>query len=86
MTTFLIITIKAGIGIETIPKIQEVICWPEVYRMAAQQGVAAIAWDGVQRLMNEGVITKEQAPDRVTKLQWALSTDQTEKRYNKTPS
>ena len=83
MTTFLIITIKAGIGIETIPKIQEVICWPEVYRMAAQQGVAAIAWDGVQRLMNEGVITKEQAPDRVTKLQWALSTDQTEKRYNK---
>lgn len=57
--------------------------WAKVYRMAAQQGVAAIAWNGVQRLMNEGVITEEQAPDRVTKLQWALSTDQTEKRYNK---
>lgn len=57
--------------------------WTDVYRMAAQQGVAAIAWDGVQQLINKGVITKEQAPDRVTKLQWALSTEQTEKRYSK---
>ena len=57
--------------------------WTEVYRMAAQQGVAAVAWDGVQRFVNEGVIAKEQTPDRVAKLQWALSTEQTEKRYAK---
>lgn len=59
------------------------VSWAEVYRLSAAQGVAAIAWDGLQRLIAEGVISPEQAPDRATKLQWALSTERCEKRYRR---
>ena len=59
------------------------VAWHEVYRLSQAQGVAAIAWDGLQRLMSEGMVAKEYAIERQTKLQWALTTDNTEKRYNK---
>lgn len=57
--------------------------WPQVYRLSARQGVAAIAWDGLQRLASEGAISPEQAPDRATKLQWALAAERTKEQYLK---
>ena len=57
--------------------------YPALYRMAARQGVAAMAWDGLQRLISEGMISLEQLPDRATKLQWALATEQTAEKYEK---
>lgn len=57
--------------------------WPEVYRLAARQGVAAIAWDGVQRLINDGIIPPEKAPEKAVKLQWALSVERTEVQYRR---
>lgn len=57
--------------------------WPQLYKMAAEQGVAAIAWDGVQRLIREGVITEDMLPDKATKLRWALHVENTERQYDK---
>lgn len=57
--------------------------WPSVYRLAAEQGVLAIAWDGVQRLVEAGGFAPEQLPERALKLQWAFSVEQIEKRYRK---
>lgn len=79
----LINLLKSGLGCEISAQPKEPFDWPEVYRMAAEQGVAAIAWDGLQRLITNGIITNDQMPDKATKLKWALATEQTEKRYNK---
>lgn len=57
--------------------------WPSLYRLAAEQGVLAIAWDGLQRLVEAGGLATEQLPDRRLKLQWAFSAEQIEKRYCK---
>lgn len=57
--------------------------WPAVYRMAQEQGVLAMAWDGVQRLVEAGELTAEQLPERKFKLQWAFNVEQIEKRYRK---
>ena len=82
-TQLLIQTLRSGLGLPyrlsglTHPN------WAIIYRMATRQGVAAIAWDGIERLMREGAITAEQMPDKATKLQWALAAEQTEKRYKK---
>ncbi len=59
------------------------ICWSEVYKMAAEQGVAAIAWRGVQQLISEGAIPADKVPDRATKLRWALHAEQAAQRYRK---
>lgn len=57
--------------------------WHDVYRLAARQGVAAIAWDGVQRLINDGIIPPDKAPEKAVKLQWALSVERTEVQYRR---
>ena len=82
-TQLLIQTIRSGLGLPLMPIEASCTNWSNIYRMAAQQGVAAIAWDGVLRYLHEGLITSEQGPDKATKLQWALAVEQTEKRYSK---
>ena len=57
--------------------------WTALYRLAARQGVLAIAWDGVERLMREGGLAAEQQPPRALRLQWAINVEQIEKRYRK---
>lgn len=52
--------------------------WAEAYRMAAEQGVLAIAWDGVQRLGAD----HSTLPRRL-RLQWALNTERIECRYRR---
>ncbi len=59
------------------------VAWHEVYRLSQVQGVAAIAWDGLQRLMAEGLVGEGCTIERQTKLQWALAAENTAKRYNK---
>ena len=49
--------------------------WRELFRIAAQQGVLAIVYDVVAGL------PKEQQPPRSINLQWALSSEAIENRY-----
>lgn len=55
----------------------------DLYALAARQGVLALAWDGLQILEREGLITAEQMPQRNLKLQWAYNVEQIEARYEK---
>lgn len=55
--------------------------WPSVYRLATEQGVLAIAWDGYTRLLQEGQIPTEWQMPRMLKLQWAMNVDKIERRY-----
>ena len=49
--------------------------WCECYKLAVQQGVMALAWDGVSTL------PEERMPPRSLKLKWALVVERYEKRY-----
>lgn len=55
--------------------------WSAVYRLAASQGVLAIAWDGLQRLIGKGHLPADRQPDRALRLRWAYNVAQIEKRY-----
>lgn len=79
----IITLLQEGLNIPTNVKIRHAIDWAKLYQQASRQGVAAIAWDGLQRMIEDGAIEAEQLPDRATKLRWAMSVEQTEKRYAK---
>lgn len=49
--------------------------WKECYKLAASQGVMAVAWDGIQTLPNEAM------PPRSLKLTWGLAVQQYEQKY-----
>ena len=73
-----------------VGRYKESVAWPTIYQLAAEQGVLALAWDGLQSLIEQGAqdpsakgLTAEQLPDRKLKLQWAFSVEQIEKRYRK---
>ncbi len=55
--------------------------WREIYALCVRQGVVAIVYDGMMRLLNEGVLTAEAAPSRALRLQWALNVERIEQRY-----
>jgi hypothetical protein len=56
---------RVGLGGEATWKwVGEKIDWGEVIKLAAVQGVLAIAWDGLQKLIAEGRIPAEQQPSR----------------------
>lgn len=59
------------------------ISWSDICRLAARQGVLAIAWDGLTALHSEGVITTDRMPERAIKLQWALNVEKVEQRYKR---
>jgi hypothetical protein len=82
-TELLIQTLRSGLGLPYRLNDTAHPNWANVYRLAAQQGVAAIVWDGIEQYIRKGEIGAEQMPDRATKLQWALSVEQTESRYAK---
>ena len=52
-----------------------------LHSVAIKQGVVAIVWDEVMRAMAEGSIAPEQQPSKAVKLQWALATEQVERKY-----
>lgn len=49
--------------------------WKQCYRLAIEQGVMALAWDGVMRL------PKELHPSRSLKLTWAMAVERYEVKY-----
>lgn len=51
--------------------------WGDIYRIAVQHGVLAVAWDGVRQL------PKEVRPPQRLLLQWGVNVDSIEKRYRK---
>lgn len=55
--------------------------WAEVIKLAAVQGVLAIAWDGLQKLIAKGKIPAEQQPSRDQMLRWLANIDSIEKSY-----
>ena len=57
--------------------------WKAVYKMSARQGVLAIAWDGLQWLVDEGVIAPERQPDKPLMLQWLYNVQIIEERCRK---
>ena len=61
----------------------EAIDWPKLYRLASEQGVLAMVWDGLQRVVREEQIAEELLPPRSLKLQWAVNVEQIEQRYRR---
>lgn len=57
--------------------------WTQLFELSAKQGVLALTWDGVQRLITAGVIPATSTPDRTLKLRWALNVEQVEAKYQK---
>lgn len=55
--------------------------WQRIYSVAVRQGVAAVAWDGLERLLEAGAIRADGLPPRQVKLQWALHARQTEESF-----
>lgn len=51
--------------------------------MASKHGVAAIVWDGLQRLTAEGEIPADRLPDRTLKIEWAYNVDRISGTYAK---
>ncbi len=84
-TQTLILLLRTALCPEQRPLhgIDSPVMWNEVYRLSQAQGVAAIAWDGLQRLTSEGLIAQGCDIERHVKLQWALAAENTERRYAK---
>lgn len=57
--------------------------WNEVIKLAAVQGVLAIAWDGLLRQIEEVVIPTEYLPSKEIKLRWLANIDKIEQSYNR---
>lgn len=51
--------------------------WQQLYRLSVEQGVVALAWESLSALPLEA------QPPRAVRLQWAMTTQQIEKRYAK---
>ena len=54
--------------------------WQKIYKVGTSQGVLAIAWDGLEQLIAEGLIPQERQPPLQLKIQWAYNVEQIEKR------
>ena len=65
----------------TLPQTE--IDWEALYRMALKQGVSAIAYDGLKRLLDEGALPAEKGPSRTLRIQWAGNVLQAEEHYAK---
>ena len=64
-------------------KLCHTVDWSAVYSALVQQGVAAVAWDNVQRAMAEGRILPEHQPSKTQKIQCALAVEQVERKYHR---
>ncbi len=54
--------------------------WEQFYKMGCEQGVAAILFDGLQKLIGEGHLPSQFQPSREVKMKWFGHTVQVEKR------
>ena len=75
---------RVGLGGEAAWKwVGEKIDWGAVIKLAAAQGVLAIAWDGLQRLIANDQILANELPSRDILLRWVANIDSIEKSYAK---
>ena len=83
----LITLIKYGLrkSVDCKLLIEQHLDWQHLYRLSAAQGVMAIVWEAVERLIAEGVLTEERGnmPHKSLRLQWAYSVETLKKRYRK---
>ncbi len=54
--------------------------WEQLFKMGCEQGVAAIQFDGLQKLIGEGTLPSHLQPSREVKMKWFGHTVQVEKR------
>lgn len=57
--------------------------WHKLYDVAAEQGVLAVAWDGMSRHETENACSLSASLDQALKIRWAINVEQIEKRYAK---
>lgn len=57
--------------------------WNAIYKLSAAQGVLAVAWDGLQRLIDAGVIAEDMRPSRSEMLQWVYNVQTIEDKYHR---
>lgn len=80
----LFILTRVGLGDEATWKwVGEKIDWGAVIKLAAAQGILAIAWDGLQRLIADNQIPASEQPSRDILLRWVANIDSIEKGYAK---
>lgn len=81
-SNILITLTRAGLGNGgEWPQTAGEIDWSEVIRLAAAQGVLAIAWDGLQALIVQKMIPDNEQPSREVLLRWLANVDSIEKSY-----
>lgn len=80
---FLFQLVRAGLYLpeRTDLIIPDRIDWPSIYAAASEQGVLTIAWDGLQRLIADGVLPLEVQPPRTLRMQWAYNVERMEQTY-----
>lgn len=79
----LISLLRAGLCEGYTPTLPDNVDWEAIRQLAQRQSVEAMVWDGIAKLAEGKHIDTNNMPDKATKLRWALSVDQAEKRYNK---
>ena len=52
-----------------------------LFSISAQQSISAIVWDDIQYAIAQGQIPVEQQPTKALRIQWALATEQVERKY-----
>ena len=52
-----------------------------LFSTSVQQNISAIVWDNIQQAISDGRIPFEQQPTKAQKIQWALATEQVERKY-----
>ena len=55
--------------------------WSGLNAISAQQNISAIVWDNIQQAIADELIPIEQQPTKAQKIQWALATEQVERKY-----
>ncbi len=55
--------------------------WKWIYKTAVQQGVLAVVYDGLNRLIGQGLIPEQSQPPRNAKLQWGFNVVKIEDRF-----
>lgn len=55
--------------------------WSEIYAVSARQNISAIVWDNIQHAMACGQIQMDQQPSKAERIQWALASEQVERKY-----
>lgn len=82
-TELLFLLLRSGLRTETPDDAERIrtLCtarkpdWAVIYKLAARQGVLAIAWDGLSRLVQEELLAPEWQPARTLKLQWGFNAE-----------